>query len=304
MSWRAVFEEQDGVARRSQLYAGGLTSGQLRARLASGRWRAWGPVVVVSHNGPLAGRQPAWAVVLGSGVSAALAGASALAEAGLRGWPVARVEVVVPKGQWSPPLPGIVRKVHQTRRFPVRELRMVRGLPSARVERAAVDAAAWSQSPRAACGLMAAVVQQRLTSAERLQAELSRAGAVRHARLLRAVMTDIAGGAQALTEVDFGDFCRRYGLPPPVRQVVRKDSAGRRRYVDAELRLGGCRVLVEIDGAMHLVATTYWADMLRLNDLALGGERVLRFPSVALYLDAEVVAAQLRRALGLLPRAA
>ena len=44
--------------------------------------------------------------------------------------------------------------------------------------------------------------------------------------------------------------------------------------------------------------------MLRLNDMALGGDRVLRFPSIALHLDEQVVAAQIRRALGLQPRAA
>ena len=304
MRWEERLELQDGVATRVQLVREGLTVGRLRARLDAQRWQLLGRSVVVAHNGPLTVRQQRWAAILGSPPGSALAGRTALAEAGLAGWGQAEVEVVVRKGSRVPTLPGVPRRVHETRRLAADDLHPSRRPPSVRVERAAVDGAIWSPSPRTACGLLAAVVQQRLTSADRLKAELARAGPVRHARLLRAVLDDIAGGAQALSEVDFMRFCRRYGLPAPVRQVVRLDGAGRRRYVDAELRLGGRRVLVEIDGAMHLVATTYWADMLRLNDIALGGERVLRFPSVALRLDGDVVAAQLRRALGLVLRAA
>lgn len=74
---------------------------------------------------------------------------------------------------------------------------------------------------------------------------------------------DIEGGAQAMSEIDFVHFCKRNDLPKPRLQVVRRDSNGRRRYLDATLETPGHVVRVEIDGALHLVATTYWADMAR-----------------------------------------
>jgi hypothetical protein len=117
---------------------------------------------------------------------------------------------------------------------------------------------------------------------------------------MRTVLHDIGGGAQALTEVDLGRLCARFGLTLEERQVVRVDGAGRRRYIDARVRApGGRSVLVEVDGALHLLASTYWDDMQRLNEIVISGERVLRFPSSALYLDELTVGNQLRRACGL-----
>jgi hypothetical protein len=81
---------------------------------------------------------------------------------------------------------------------------------------------------------------------------------------------------------------------------VRLDSGGRRRYLDATFRLPGGRVVrVEIDGGVHLSLTTRWLDTLKDNDATLAGQLVLRFPSVALYLDDPRAVHQLRRALGL-----
>jgi very-short-patch-repair endonuclease len=89
-------------------------------------------------------------------------------------------------------------------------------------------------------------------------------------------------------------------LPIPIRQQIRLDSAGRRRYLDATLKgPDGREVGVEIDGAVHMVATQWWQDVERDNELRLSGDLVLHFPSVALYLYPERVADQLLRALGM-----
>jgi hypothetical protein len=161
-----------------------------------------------------------------------------------------------------------------------------------------VDAAVWSASPRRACALVAAGVQQRLTTVERLRRELLKAGAVRHRRLLLGVLDDIAGGAQALSEIDFAGLCRRAGLPAPTRQAVRRDSRGRRRYLDVEWRLPDGRVLVvEVDGGVHLVAAQLWEDQLRQNDLVLQGDMVLRYPSFIVRTEPRLVIAQLRSVL-------
>jgi hypothetical protein len=157
----------------------------------------------------------------------------------------------------------------------------------------------WSRSPRTACGALAAGVQQRLTTAERLRSALEPAGRVQHRKLLLAVLADIEGGAQAVSELDFLRFCRRHGLPRPQLQV-RVDTGGRRRYLDATfVRKDGRLVGVEIDGAAHLVVATYWQDMRRLNDLVIDGRRILRFASAAIHADDADAVHQLRTALHL-----
>jgi hypothetical protein len=213
------------------------------------------------------------------------------------------IEILVPKGHVVPVGLGISVKIHQSRRFSAADLHPGRRLPQVRIDRALIDAAAWSRSPRTACGLLAAGVQQRVTTASRLGAELQAAGAIRHRRLLARALIDIEGGAQAMSEIDFLRFCRRNGLPRPTLQAVRLDPQGRRRYLDATFARPGARPLrVEIDGALHLVVRKYWDDMFRGNELVIGRESVLRFASYVIHADDPVAVDQLRRALNLSAR--
>ncbi len=125
-----------------------------------------------------------------------------------------------------------------------------------------------------------------------LRRELGAAGRVRHAGILLSILADIEGGADSLSEIDFVKLARKAGLPPPIRQSIRWDSSGRRRYLDADFGT----FAVEVDGGFHLRAQNYWADARRQNELVLGGDRILRFSSYAIRLDEDVVLAQLRRA--------
>ncbi len=272
--------------------------GTLRHQVAWGRWQLVGPTVAVAHNGPLTHVQQEWAAVLGVGRCAALCGRSAAKRHGLDGWDDGKIHVLVERGTTPPTLPLPVA-VHESRRFlPSVDPHPVRVPPMTRVERSLIDAAAWTRDLRSACGLVIAGVQQRLSNPDRLVGELQTVGAVRHRRLLRRVLVDVEGGAQALSEVDFGRLCRRHGLAAPVRQVVRLDRQGRRRYVDVELRTRrGKKMLVEIDGAVHLIVGTYWSDMARANEIVIAGQSLLRFPTVTLYLDEAAVVDQLRRSL-------
>jgi very-short-patch-repair endonuclease len=103
--------------------------------------------------------------------------------------------------------------------------------------------------------------------------------------------------------MEFIRFCRRNRLPTPTLQTVRTDAAGRRRYLDATLHgRNGRTIHVEVDGALHLVVETYWNDMARGNELVIGRERVLRFPSYVIHANDQGAADQLRRALGLSER--
>ena len=74
------------------------------------------------------------------------------------------------------------------------------------------------------------------------------------------------------------------------------DNNGRRRYIDVEIPTRRRkRLAIEIDGAAHLIVGSYWQDMARANEIVLSGQSLLRFPTVALYLDEATVVDQLRR---------
>jgi len=194
----------------------------------------------------------------------------------------------------STALAGVV--VHESRRHFPADQALLEGLPVHRIERAAVDAAAWSRSARTAVGLLAAVVQQRLSTPARLAEALETAGKVRHHRVLALALGDISGGSQSLAEIDFVRFCRTHDLPEPDRQARRKDARGRWRYLDVEWRLPAGRVLVvEIDGIGHLEATRWYDDLLRTAELPPDdGRTLIRLPATAVRLDGLRVAAILR----------
>ena len=297
LSFEQLAERQSAVLHRRQLRACGLTDAQTLARLRSKRWQASGPVAIVLHSGPLTAAQSRWAALLGAGARAVLGGRTALELAGLKSWESTAVQLLVPVGA-TPAVAGEADvEVHHTRRVEQRRV----GRPArSTVERAAIDAASWTPNPRSCAGLLAAVVQQRLTTAARLLEELESAGRIRHRRLMRLTLQDIEGGAHALSEIDFGRICRRHGVNITARQVVRVDGLGRRRYLDG-VATGpdGRQVAYEVDGGLHLAVRSYWADMQRSNELVIAGQALLRFPSMVLRTDEPRVVDQLRRALGL-----
>lgn len=113
---------------------------------------------------------------------------------------------------------------------------------------------------------------------------------------MRATLGDVAGGAQALSEIDFARLCRRAGLPEPLRQRVRLDARGRRRYLDVEWRLpSGRRVVAEIDGVGHLEVTRWYDDLLRAAEIVAPGEQLIRFPATAARVEPDRAVAVLRR---------
>lgn len=103
-----------------------------------------------------------------------------------------------------------------------------------RTARSLVDAASWMKSDRGAMAVLAAGVQQGKARVADLRAVLDRIGMVRRRGLMLDILGDIEGGAQALSELDFTrKVVRQFGLPEPSRQVGKRDSRNRRRYIDA-----------------------------------------------------------------------
>jgi hypothetical protein len=285
-----LLDLQDGVATRRQLQEYGYDESAVRAQLEARRWQGWGRSVVVLHNGPLTTGQRWWVAVLAQR-RGALAGPTAATSYGVKGFDDGFVHVLIPYGARPHTMPGV--RVHVTRRFGPETVNRGRILPTVRIERALVDAASWMANERKACAVLAAGVQQRVTTAERLRGELASADHGRYHRLLTRILGDIEGGAASFAEIDFARFARRAGLPPPKRQVFRYDRAGRRRWLDADCD----GFSVEIDGAVHLRALRYWDDMERQNDLILAtGKPILRFSTVAFRIVPQTVIAQLAEA--------
>lgn len=284
------------VQSRDALRNLGVTPSEVKARVAAGRWRLCGHAVVL-HNGPLTRRQRWDAALINVGPRAMLTAFTAAERGGLTGWDRDQVHVLAPMGTAPVRLPGLEVIVHRTRRWTLAAAPGVfrcQAMPSALVMAAVTFA-----SPRPACAILAAGVQQRLVSAGDLHVQLVRRATVRHRRLMLAAVADIAGGSEALSELDFVRLCRKHGLPEPIRQQVRQERSGRRRYLDATWRRKDGRLVVaEVDGALHLSPARWWEDQHRQNELALADALVLRFPSVVIRTQPTLVAAQLRRALG------
>jgi very-short-patch-repair endonuclease len=270
-----------------------LGKSAVRWRLASGRWRRAGPGVLVAQSGPLTEEQRLWVLVLAAGHGAVLAGLTAARLDGLAGFEDRSTYVLIPASrQIRQALPGVV--VHRSALLGPADVHPSRRPPRTRLGRSLVDAAAWAATDRRARAVLAGGVQQRLVRASDLSRVVERRPRVPRRALMRATLADIAGGAEALSELDFCDLVRRFRLPEPDRQFERLDEQGR-RWLDAVWEWA--RLVAEIDGRYHMDARTWWADMQRDNDLTIDGYRVLRFPAFVVRDNPEVVARQITQAL-------
>lgn len=285
--------ETGSVLSRAQLAARGIGRDRIAAQCAAHRWQLWGSAVVL-HNGTLSRRQRWLVARINCGPHAVLTAFTAAEAFGLRGWERDRIHLLGPLGTPDPRLSRLPIQVHRTRRWDsAPRAGAVHLLPAA-----LVIAAGTFDSPRPGCGILAAAVQQRLTTSAVLVQALAAAPRVKHRAMLLRAVADIGQGSQALSEIDFYALCRRHRLPLPDRQTVRFEPSGRRRYLDATWRRADGRLVVaEVDGALHLAVRRWWDDQLRQNELALGNALVLRFPSVIVRTEPARVAAQLRRAL-------
>lgn len=277
------------------LIEAGWTSAGIRAQVRAGRWQRIGRAVIL-HNGEPTNAEVTRAGLIVLGPRAVTTAFTALEQWGLTGWQRNRIHVLVPRGARVVRPDEIPLRIHYTDRWDPSTFNQHRQLH--RPSPAAVRAASTFTNPRPACGLLAATVQQRLVRPADLVGAVENEPRVRHRAALLSAAHDIAGGAQALSEIDFAQLCRSSGLPQPVRQAVRTDPFGRRRYLDAEWRRAdGQRVVVEVDGALHLVSQHWWDDQLRQNELVIDGDVVLRYPSVVVRCREPIVIDQLVRAL-------
>jgi very-short-patch-repair endonuclease len=185
-------------------------------------------------------------------------------------------------------------RIYRSGYLPAEHLQVGRP-PRTTVTRAVVDAAAWARTPGEARLVLAAACQQRRVKPDELTEVVAAMPRVRRRRLIRTTLGDIAGGALALSEIDFVALCRRFRLPRPDLRERRTDAEGRVRYLDAYWK--DWRLYAEIDGAHHMDVRHWAADMLRQNQIWIAGDRILRFPAWLVRADPSAVADQIRAAL-------
>ncbi|MCZ7435656.1 DUF559 domain-containing protein [Micromonospora sp. WMMC241] len=292
---------QSGVLTWAQAMAE-LTPGQVRHLVASGRWqRVCRGILRAGPGGPYTREQQWWVAVLAAGDGAVLAGPAAARAGGLRGsWGPEVVDVLVPHGRRAAdllrrlPLGLPAVQTHRVRHLAPADRQ--RGRPDRTgMARSLVDAAGWARTDDEAQAIVAAGCQQRRTTPAEIGAVLERLPRARRRQLIRQTLGDVAGGAEALSEIDLVRLCRRHGLPLPDGQERRRDADGRQRYLDAYWRRW--RLHVEVDGAHHMDARHWAADLRRQNRVWIEGDRILRFTAFDVRHRPTEVVAQLTAAL-------
>lgn len=274
MTWRERAEAQGGLITRAQLRALGVQRWTVTHRIATERWQPVTASVIATTTGHLTREQWMWVGVLHAGTGSMLGGLTAAEVAGLRNWPREEITVLVPYASDVPaPVDGI-RFVRSRRALPAMRQRDA-SPPRCRLEPAILLFAAADRSERTAQGVLAAAVQQQLTTPATLREWVDRLRPLRRAALFRRALDEIAGGAQSLAELDIKRLCREHGLVAPRRQVRRRDADGRLRYTDCEWTLPDGRVLVlEVDGAFHMEVEHWEDDLARQRGLA-GTDRII-----------------------------
>jgi very-short-patch-repair endonuclease len=263
---------QDGVVTRQQVYASGMTRGQLRALVDGGRWRRLFGRVYATFTGPVPRRAGLWAVVLRAGRGALLSHRSAAELQGLVDGPTEPIQVIVPADRRVFAIPGV--RVH-LRSDAAALAHPTRLPPQTRIEETVLDLTQLEGELGDAIGWLARACGRRLTTADRILAAMGRRPKLRWRAELRAALTDTAAGCHSLLELRYlRDVERAHRLPTGERQADRPRRGGR-WYDDVYYR--DYRTRVELDGAAAHPADRRWRDAARDNAAAVAGETTLRY---------------------------
>lgn len=270
----ALAAEHDGVVSRQLLNVAGIGRGAIRTEVHAGRWEVVGRHTVRVLSVDAGPRLHLWRAVWENGHGAVLDGASALVASGMTGFALRTIDVSIPRNARRQAVEGVTS--HVRREMPPAT---AAGLPRVRPAQATIHAAQWATSDRQAALLLCLPVQQRLVRGPDVLAAWRQVSRSARRGFLEDAVVDVCDGAHALGELDFGWWCRRYGLVEPERQVVVTGRWGR-IYLDA--RWPG--LAVEIDGGHHFAGLSPVDDALRANEVVIGGDRVLRLPLLGLRL--------------------
>lgn len=275
ISLDTLIKQQAGMLARRQLTARGIDWGRVRNQVAAGRWLEVTPRVICTTTGTHTPEQRRWMALLHSGPRSMLGGLTAASAHGLTGWERKEICVLVDDELSFEPVEGV--RYFRSRR-PYALLRSPRpGIPRCQLEPAVLLWAGYDAAIRPAHGVLAAVVQQRLTTPAQLLSWVDQLKPLRRAKGFRATVGDIAGGSQSLAELAVNRMCRQFGLPLPHRQTRRQDSSGASRWTDCEWDLpDGTTLVLEVDGSFHLDATQWQDDLRRARRITTPERLVVR----------------------------
>ncbi len=185
-TWQALARAQQFLLARRQLPEFGIDANKVRNQCAAGRWAVRSSTVISTVTGPLTWLQRCWLGVLHAGPGSFVGGLTVAAMHGLERWDREDVTILVGHRRVLEPLAGI--RFVRTRR-PLSLWRSpTTAVPACRLEPAVLLTAGYDLSRRAAQGLLAAVVQQRLTTADQLLTWLRRMTPIHRAPLFREVL--------------------------------------------------------------------------------------------------------------------
>jgi hypothetical protein len=289
---RALMADQAGMVARRQLTHHGVDWDRVRDHIAARRWVERTPRVISTVTGELTREQREWLAVLHAGPRSMLGGLTAAERRHLSGWHRDTITVYVDDELSFEPVDGV--RFFRSRR-PFDLLRDPKpGIPTCRLEPSVLLFAGYQTSPRPAHGVIAAVVQQRLTTPERMIEWVDLLRPLRWAKPFKRTLGDIAGGAHSGAEVDVRRMCRRFNIPLPTSQRSRIDRAGKRRWTDAEWRLPDGRTLVlEVEGGFHLDVMQAMEDHRRGRRLATPTRTVIRCSAYEVRFEAAELATDL-----------
>lgn len=264
--------------------------GAVRHAVASGRWQSPHRGVVVTHSGPLSTAEKELVALRICAPSSALAGLSALRHDKLDGFTPETTFIVLPEGAARPDQVSFI--THWSTDLGSADVHPFREPRRTRPARSLIDAASWCDNDRYARTIVIAGMQQGLVSAQHMHQALDRRGTCHRRGLIRESILDASGGIHSLPERDFDEIRARAGLPRPSRQRSVKGPDGR-YYLDVawdELDLA-----VEVHGSQHQAVRQWDADVLRSNEIVIGGRHLLVFTSYAVRHEPDVIVEQLRR---------
>ncbi|MBL8931969.1 MAG: type IV toxin-antitoxin system AbiEi family antitoxin domain-containing protein [Kineosporiaceae bacterium] len=279
--WQQLAADQGGVITRGQLLALGLSASAATWLVDKRRWPevhrgVYATGTLPGHPLPYSSR--VWAGLLVSGPGAVVAGRTALHLDGLGQAPPAAVQLAVPLARHPTQRPGLV----VVRRRHLDELTHPAARPPRlRVEAATLDVAAQAARAEDAAGVVLAVLQRRLTTAERLVEALAARSRHPWRRLLTDVLLDATTGVASLLERAYVTGVERaHRLPRSERNLAdrERDALGLdrgRRYRD--IAYLAHRVVIELDGGTHREPGARALDDRRDNRLLLRDVLSLRY---------------------------
>jgi len=287
-----LIAEQAGMVARRQLTQHQVGWDAVEHNVLARRWVVRTPRVISTVTGTLTVEQRRWLAVLHAGRRSMLGGLTAAAEHGLTGWERDEVTVLVDDELSFEPVDG-VRFFRSRRPFDLM-ISPKPGIPRCRLEPGVLLWAAYSAPPRPAHGVVAAVIQQRLTTPERMISWVDQLKPLRRAKPFKRTLGDIAGGAHSGSELDVRRMCRRFGMRLPDRQRPRVDRGGKRRWTDCEWDLpNGTTLVLEVDGSFHIEVSAWSADLKRARRITTATRIVVRCSAYEIRHESEEVATDL-----------